>query len=444
MLGRHESPTLRAAVGGKGGKGVRHMRLILASAGVAAVALFAAFAGSSMLAAGARADSSGPGSTSARKPPDGCPKGEIRVRRGCVGTGAARRRVVALARRGLKEHGLRAVILRVDVGRRRLVSAALGESMAGVPAVRRMHFRIGSMAIPYLTNLLLQLQDKGRLSLDDKLSRWLPDLNLPNADQVTLKMLANNTSGYPDWIQGNEVFVEDLFDNVFRQWRPNELLAYAFDRPLACEPGACFNYAHTNYAILSKVLRAVTGKPVRRLMRKRIFRPLGLRSTKISRHPRIPRPVLHAYSSDRGPYEDSTYWSPSWTIGSGTIMTSTIRDVARSAQAVGRGRLLSRRARRAQFAPSTVGLPGMTRELYYGLGILIAGGWRLQNPLLNGYSGVMAYLPSRKISIAVTATNGESASRDGRSYSEVLAEEIGGYLAPRHPISLPGASGPGP
>ena len=59
-----------------------------------------------------------------------------------------------------------------------------------------MHFRIGAMAIPYLINVLLQLQDQGRLSLDDPVSNWLPDL--PNADRVTLRMLASNTSGYPD------------------------------------------------------------------------------------------------------------------------------------------------------------------------------------------------------------------------------------------------------
>lgn len=95
------------------------------------------------------------------------------------------------------------------------------------------------------------------------------------------------------------------------------------------------------YAILSKVLRAATGRPVASLLRKRILGPLGLRETAISRLPDIPAPALHAYSSDRGPYEDSTFWSPSWTLGSGTILTATIHDVARSARAIGRGRLVS-------------------------------------------------------------------------------------------------------
>ncbi len=55
--------------------------------------------------------------------------------------------------------------------------------MTGVPATTRMHWRIGSMAIPYVTTLLLQLQDRGKLSLDDPVSKWLPNppplLSLP-------------------------------------------------------------------------------------------------------------------------------------------------------------------------------------------------------------------------------------------------------------------------
>jgi CubicO group peptidase (beta-lactamase class C family) len=57
------------------------------------------------------------------------------------------------------------------------------------------------------------------------------------------------------------------------------------------------------------VIQDVTGTPVEKLLRNRILRPLGLRNTRISALPRIPPPVLHAYTADRGPYEDSTFWS---------------------------------------------------------------------------------------------------------------------------------------
>ena len=100
----------------------------------------------------------------------------------------------------MRENDLRATLVRIDLGDRTLSRTAAGESIAGEPANLRMHFRIGSVAIPYLITLLLQLQDDGKLSLDDRVSKWFPAL--PNADGVTLRMLANSTSGYPDWIQG--------------------------------------------------------------------------------------------------------------------------------------------------------------------------------------------------------------------------------------------------
>src|SRR5205807_4920820 len=103
--------------------------------------------------------------------------------------------------------------------------------------------------------------------------------------------------------------------------------------------------------------------------------------------PAIRRPVLRAYTAQLGPYEDSTYWSPSWTLGAGSVMYSTIDDVAQSARALGSGALISSRASRERFAPTTVGMGSFTKQFYFGLGILVVNGWYLQNPNLNGYTG---------------------------------------------------------
>jgi D-alanyl-D-alanine carboxypeptidase len=118
-------------------------------------------------------------------------------------------------------------------------------------------------------------------------------------------------------------------------------------------------------------------------------------------------------------------------------MTSTVGDVVKSAVAIGTGRLLSRRAAAQQVAPFTVGLSGMSPAFYYGLGINVAPPWRFQNPFLNGYSGAMAYLPSRRISIAVTTTKGEAGSRVDKGFGEVIFAQIGNYLAPEAPVPVP-------
>jgi D-alanyl-D-alanine carboxypeptidase len=348
-----------------------------------------------------------------------------------------RKRVVAIVREQRRQLGMKATIVRIDTGKRPLISAGFGNSMAGVPASPDMYFRIGSMAIPDLITLLLQLEDEGRLSLDDKLSQYRPDL--PDADQITLRMLANNTSGYQDWIQGNPAFVEALFHNVFKQWTVSELLATAFGRGPACDPGTCFVYTHTSTAVLAQVITKVTGRSIQSLMHERIFKPLGLRHTAISRRPAMPGPVLHSYTSLRGVYEDSTFWNPSWTIGAGTVMSATIGDVARTARAIGSGELLSPAASRERLAPTTAVFPKFSPEFYYGLGIVVSGDWSYQNPMLDGYTGVMASLPARKLSVAIVSTTKPVPDGEEGPLASLLFAKLAAYLAPGHPVTLPGS-----
>jgi len=364
-----------------------------------------------------------------------CKAPRLRVATGCVSRPAAARHVAAITREAMRDNRLKATLVRVDTGRTPLIAEGFGTSMAGVPASTDMHFRLGSIAIPHLITALLQLQDQGRLSLDDRLSRFLPDL--PDADRITLRMLAENTSGYRDWIQGNRPFVDLLLANPFRQWSSDQLLRYAFARGPACDPGTCFNYAHTNYAVLSKVVAKVTGRSVTSVIRRRVLMPLGLHQTAISRDPAMPPPVLHSYTSMRGPYEDATYWSPSWTIGAGTVMSGTIGDVIRTARAVGTGALLSRKSSRERFAQPPAGIWPSPRSFYFGLGILVANGWYVQNPTLNGYTGAMGYLPGRGLSVAVIATTRPGADED-TSASGALFKRLSAYLAPGHTAVLPG------
>ena len=104
----------------------------------------------------------------------------------------------------MAERHLKAVIVRVTVDGKEVLTQAVGDSMTGVPATPQMHFRNGAVAISYVSTLLLKLVDDKKVSLDDKMSKWLPDF--PHADQVTLGQLAQMTSGYPDYVLGNDAF----------------------------------------------------------------------------------------------------------------------------------------------------------------------------------------------------------------------------------------------
>jgi CubicO group peptidase (beta-lactamase class C family) len=368
--------------------------------------------------------------------------------------------IVAIARDLMERQDLKAVIVRVTVDGQEIVTAALGESMTGVPATTEMHFRNGAVAISYISTLLLRLVDQQVVGLDDPIATWLPDL--PDADQVTLRMLANMTAGYPDF-EKNVAFQQAFYADPFRQWTAEERIALSLSVPRLFAPGTNWDYSHSNYVILGQALEQITGQPLDVALREQVLGPMGLRNTVGWSTPQIPEPVLHAFSSERRQalgispgtrfYEETTYWNPSWSLATGSIETTDIVDMATTAVAVGEGTLLSPASHAAQVAPRLLGfgapLEGcptcrtLDETLNYGLGVVLSGSWILQNPLFGGYGGVEAYLPSQKIAIAVVTTFGEGSFDDEGNYKHSshveLYATIGAYLAPDDPPPAPGA-----
>ncbi|WP_051450790.1 serine hydrolase domain-containing protein [Actinospica robiniae] len=350
-------------------------------------------------------------------------------------------KILDIAKTAERQYGLNSVILKVTEGRRNLLTAALGRSMTGIPADADMRFRTGSVGIAYMGMILLQLAQEGVVDLDDPISRWLPQV--PHSQQITLRMLADSTSGLHDYVI-DPVFAAELEAQPFKYWTEPELLAFPFSHTLWYTPGTNWSYSHANFVLLGEALAKITGRPLDELLRERILEPLHLDSTSIDSKPPIVHPV-HAFTSERGTYEESTYWNPSWTTAHGAILTQDICDLATSAQAVGSGALLSPASHRIQLDPGTVGLgdaaacpPGICRHnteaAHYGIGIQVINTWVVQNPSFSGYFAIQAYLPSQKLSIAVDTTDGPAATPN-TNYAQTIATSIAAYLAPGHPLS---------
>jgi D-alanyl-D-alanine carboxypeptidase len=360
----------------------------------------------------------------------GCVRAASARSGGCSTVAASRgAHIIALARAAMKRDDLHAVILSVWEGGRQVARAALGQSITSQPATTAMHFRIGAVAIAYEATVLLKLVDQKRVSLGDPLSKWFP--SLPHARQITLAQLIESRSGYYDYEKSRQL-VRKLYANPFRYFSQQYLIRLGVSHRPLCQPGACFNYAHTNFVILGHVLEKITGKPLAQLIRDDVLTPLGLSGTDSPATPAIRPPVLEAYDSERGVYEDSTYWNPSWTLAAGAIMTSDITDLARTAIAVGSGTLLSRQSYRLMIKPRSLLTPPGAPKVYYGMGVVLDNSWVLQNPLFAGYNATMAYLPSHRVAIAVATTLGPKASPSA-NYSTQFTAAIGKYLVPEHP-----------
>src|SRR5208282_2044200 len=133
-------------------------------------------------------------------------------------------RVRAIVQAGAQKAGTKAVEFGMWVHNREILTMALGDSMTTVPATTDMHYRIGGIAETFMSTLLLMLVEQGRISLDDKISRWFP--HLLAADQVTVRMLVANTAGYIDYVTV-EGFLKLELAEPFRTFADEELINYS-------------------------------------------------------------------------------------------------------------------------------------------------------------------------------------------------------------------------
>jgi CubicO group peptidase (beta-lactamase class C family) len=362
--------------------------------------------------------------------------------------------ITNIVQKAMKTEHLRAVIVKVTQDDKVVISQAFGESMNGVPATTAMHFRNGAVAFAYLGTLLMEFVDEHKVTLDDTVDRWMPEL--PEANKVTLKMLANQTSGYPDY-ETDPKWLAAFIADPFHIWTFEERMKYAFARPVQFAPGTNWSYSHTNFMILGEILSKIGGKPLDVLLREKVLIPMGLKNTTASQTSEIPSPVLHAFDSERRTafkipadvpfYEESSFWNSQWGTPIGANQTTTIDDMVMTAVKVGNGALLSKSSYEAMTGPHLLGFGkkqdncapscGTQTNFYnYGLGIVRSGSWLLQNPMLGGYSATMAYLPSKKIAIAVFVTYAPEAFDAEGNYhnsSDGLFRSIGTYLAPDDP-----------
>jgi D-alanyl-D-alanine carboxypeptidase len=339
-----------------------------------------------------------------------------------------RQEIVDIVERKMKERDLTSAVYGVWRGDEVIAVGAAGESPIGLPATPDMRVRIGQPMESMLSTVLLQLDGEGVLSQDEPIAKWLPDF--PRADQITPRMLASSTSGVSDYVT-NPSFLKQFYANPFTGFTSEQLLALANERPPLFEPGASFAYAHSDLVLLGEVLQKATGETLADLLRERVLDPLGMRDSEVVLTSQIGEPFLHAYTNERGVFEDSTFWNPTAFLHSGN-MTTTVADVATWIRALADGRLLSEQQHEAMMAPSTAGLGGLTDDKFFAYGVAHDGDWIFMNPAYAGYDGVVYYDTTTQTLVIAYVTLGP-ASNANTDNALSLGREIATLLVPDRP-----------
>ena len=290
------------------------------------------------------------------------------------------------------------------VGALGVADRASGESMTP-----DMHHRIGSVTKTFTATLLLQAAEEGLLSLDDTIDQYVK--GVPNGDKITLRQMADMTSGIASYT-ADEQWANELLSDPHRVWKPEELAQIGIkDSPLF-DPGTEWFYSNTNYTLLGLVLEKVTDKPIGQLYREQIIEPLDLKNTSFPdpSDSSIPEPHAQGYTlqgqSSGGKPIDSTDWSPSeaWTAGQ---MISTVDDLLVYGRALGTGKGLLSPEKQAERLGSFVSdvpplnKPPLKGDLAYGIGLGKDHGWVGHNGEIPGYNTYLFYHPKLDAVVAV-------------------------------------------
>jgi len=182
-------------------------------------------------------------------------------------------RVDSVARQVLAATGVPSATVAVVRDGRLAYAQAYGDARLdpALPALPSMRYSIGSISKQFAASCILLLQQEHKLSLDDPVSRFLPDLT--RAREVTIRELLSHTSGYQDfWPQD---YTPELMQRPVTE---AEILDRWARKPLDFDPGTRWQYSNTNYVIAGLIVEKASGEPFFDFLRTRILEPLGLRS----------------------------------------------------------------------------------------------------------------------------------------------------------------------
>ncbi len=293
-----------------------------------------------------------------------------------------------------------------------------GDLGAKRPVAPDTEFYVGGISEQFTAAAVLLLQQDGKLKLDDKVTKYVPELTV--APNVTVAQLLQQTSGLPDY-QSAPGLKADLTHTV----KLLDIIAAVNKLTPSAAPGTKFQYNNLNYMIAGLVVERASGIPLSDYLQQHIFLPLVMSASFYAGDRGISPTHALGYTGSPGHFRRADTWDPAWLFGAEGLVTN-IYDLAK--WDIGLPLLLRVDAERTMFTPS--GAPG---EAQYGLGWVIdeRGGKRYiwHNGEIAGYLAMNAILPDDNIAVVVLENTDRFASRRVAS-PEAIAADVLDILIP--------------
>jgi len=268
-----------------------------------------------------------------------------------------------------------------------------------VPVIPETKFRIGSITKQFTASAILKLQEEGKLNVDDKLSKFIPDY--PRGDEVTIHHLLTHTSGIHSYT-GKTDFMETVTVEV----KPEKLIDSFKNDDFDFDPGEKWLYNNSGYFLLGYIVKKVSGESFDDYLKHNFFERFDMNNTGIHHWKLVLENEATGYSYENGKFYKALNWDMSRAGGAGALY-STVGDLYRWNEAVFNGKVLSESSLKAAFTPVTLndGTKANAMGSRYGYGWMISEIRGLKEFShgggLNGWSAYLARFPEQNFSVVV-------------------------------------------
>jgi CubicO group peptidase (beta-lactamase class C family) len=191
-----------------------------------------------------------------------------------------------------------------------------------IPNTPETKFRIGSVTKQFTAILILKLVEEGKMTLEGKITDYIPEYPEKVGNQVTIHHLLTHTSGIPSYTGFPNFFADMSRDPS----EPDEFLEVFWDKELEFEPGSEWRYNNSAYFLLGAIIERVSGKSYETLLHERILDPLGLENTGYDHWETLIEKRATGYSKTFEGYENAAYLDMSLPYSAGS-MYSTVEDL---------------------------------------------------------------------------------------------------------------------
>jgi CubicO group peptidase (beta-lactamase class C family) len=263
----------------------------------------------------------------------------------------------------------------------------MSDRESATAATPRSVLQVGSITKPFTAAAILRLAERGALTLDDRIEKFVPEYD-PRGATITLRHLLTHTSG---------LTAPPL--NHYSPLTRAQFITAINGQPLAFTPGSKYVYSNAGYQLLGHAIESITGTPFAEFVHREFALPLGLIDTGVCGTSNLPRPDGYGVFQGKATRVPAVDMSVPFAAGA---LCSTASDLARWSHLLATGRVILPASYATMITPARLANNTLAP---YGLGVFL--GKQLGQPAvshtggINGFLSSLIYFSDEDIAIAV-------------------------------------------